>query len=43
MNLPGIVRIAPDQSELIERVGVFMGESFFGEPWTATYLARRPR
>ena len=38
MDLPGIVRILPDQRELIERVGAFMGESFFGEPWTATYL-----
>ena len=39
MKLPGLITIAPDQTDLIERIGVSMGTSFTEEPWTAVYLA----
>lgn len=38
MNLPGLITITPDQTELIERIGASVGTSFTEEPWTAVYL-----
>lgn len=38
MQMPGLITITPGQTDLIEEVAAFMGESFLEEFWTATYL-----
>lgn len=38
MQLPGLVTVHPDQTELIERLAIMMGTSFMEEKWTALML-----
>lgn len=39
MNLPGIVTVLPDQTELIDALADMMGESFLEEKWTIELLS----
>lgn len=38
MNLPGLITVQPEQTELIDRLATMMGESFLEELWTAELL-----
>lgn len=38
MEFPGLITIAPDQTDLIDDAARILGDSFLEERWTATYL-----
>ena len=39
MNLPGLITIRPDQSDLLAKAAQIIGDSFIEEPWSAVWVS----
>ncbi|MEG0070651.1 MAG: GNAT family N-acetyltransferase [Raoultibacter sp.] len=42
MDIPKLIKVKPEQTDLIERLSLMMGKSFLEEPWTEEWLTVLP-
>jgi len=40
MDIPGVVRVTPEETERLERLAQMMGRAFLDEPWTSEIMTR---